>query len=148
MKSSRESLHNGFWRATLNPFRPHSALEFYSTPVLTEPFWQNNEPKMNQEASQHVQEEILVTDVWSRDGWELTWPLWHMLPRDERRKIARNHGFNHIGDFEEFMSLQQAERDTTVAYPNNLVYPVREEVRNARDKRPNSTLCIPISHIL
>ncbi|KAG7356975.1 F-box domain containing protein [Nitzschia inconspicua] len=44
----------------------------------------------------------------SMDGWHLSWPIWHMLPRDERRKIAHQHGYKSIGEFEEYMSLQQA----------------------------------------
>mmetsp|Transcript_26299 Transcript_26299/g.54009 ORF Transcript_26299/g.54009 Transcript_26299/m.54009 type:complete len:546 (-) Transcript_26299:275-1912(-) len=46
----------------------------------------------------------------SADGekWELTWPIWHMLPRNERRAIAAQHGYKTIGDFEEYMSLTRA----------------------------------------
>ena len=42
------------------------------------------------------------------DKWELTWPIWHMLPRDERRDIAAQHGMKTIGEFEEYMSLTRA----------------------------------------
>ncbi|KAL7473218.1 hypothetical protein ACHAXS_013634 [Conticribra weissflogii] len=42
------------------------------------------------------------------ERWELTWPIWHMLPRDERRAIAAQHGYHAIGDFEEYMSLTRA----------------------------------------
>jgi F-box protein 9 len=44
----------------------------------------------------------------SKQSWELTWPIWHMLPRSERKIIARQYGYNTIGDFEEFMSLNRA----------------------------------------
>jgi F-box protein 9 len=82
----------------------------------------------------------------SKEGWELTWPIWHFLPRDERKRIAEQHGYNSIGTFEEFMSLQQAVGDSGMpvaaaakvgpilssssfsssiqkAYPNELIYP-------------------------
>ncbi|KAL7544081.1 hypothetical protein ACHAXR_013512 [Thalassiosira sp. AJA248-18] len=42
------------------------------------------------------------------DSWELTWPIWHMLPRNERRAIATQHGMKSIGEFEEYMSLTRA----------------------------------------
>lgn len=42
------------------------------------------------------------------DSWELTWPIWHMLPRNERRDIAAQHGMKSIGEFEEYMSLTRA----------------------------------------
>jgi len=42
------------------------------------------------------------------DRWELTWPIWHMLPREERRAIARQHGMRSIGEFEEHMTLTRA----------------------------------------
>jgi F-box protein 9 len=48
------------------------------------------------------------------DGWELTWPIWHMLPRRERKELAQKHGYS-IGEFEEYMSLQRAERDSSEA---------------------------------
>ncbi|KAK1747294.1 F-box only protein [Skeletonema marinoi] len=40
--------------------------------------------------------------------WELTWPIWHLLPRNERREIATQYGMKTIGDFEEYMSLTRA----------------------------------------
>jgi F-box protein 9 len=43
----------------------------------------------------------------SDEKWELTWPIWHMLPRADRKALALQHGFN-LGDFEEYMSLQRA----------------------------------------
>ena len=60
-------------------------------------------------------DELDARQVWLREDerWELTWPIWHMLPRQERKTLANKHGFDKIGEFEEWMSLQQAERDTT-----------------------------------
>jgi len=40
--------------------------------------------------------------------WELTWPIWHLLPRAERREIATQYGMKTIGEFEEYMSLTRA----------------------------------------
>lgn len=45
----------------------------------------------------------------TKSEWELTWPIWHMLPRDERKAIALKHGMKTIGEFEEYMSLHKAE---------------------------------------
>jgi len=42
------------------------------------------------------------------DRWELTWPIWHLLPRDERRQIVAQYGMKTIGEFEEFMTLSRA----------------------------------------
>ena len=67
-------------------------------------------------------------------GWELTWPIWHMLPRRERKELALRHGYKTIGEFEEYMSLQQAEQQSSQAtgkttrtssspYANALIYP-------------------------
>jgi F-box protein 9 len=71
-------------------------------------------------------------EIWYREDerWELTWPIWHMLSRDEKKSIASKHGYT-IGDFEEYMSLQQAVGDTMQQnqkpYENSLIYPVEEE---------------------
>lgn len=56
------------------------------------------------------------------DRWELTWPIWHMLPRAERKSLAVKHGYKTIGEFEEYMTLQRAV-DTSTPYENSLVYP-------------------------
>lgn len=52
--------------------------------------------------------------IWSgsNKGWELTWGIWHRLPREEQKKIAMQHGLKSIGEFEEFVSLQQAVDDS------------------------------------
>ncbi|KAL3773630.1 hypothetical protein ACHAWO_012483 [Cyclotella atomus] len=51
---------------------------------------------------------IYVESATSGDKWQLSWPIWHMLPRNERRAIAAKHGYKTIGDFEEYMSLARA----------------------------------------
>jgi F-box protein 9 len=63
--------------------------------------------------------------LWNQDGWELTWPIWHLLPRDERRRLAHHHGYKTIGEFEEYMSLHQAMDDSeyTKPYANERIYP-------------------------
>jgi F-box protein 9 len=72
-----------------------------------------------------------LSPLWSgaNEGWELTWPIWHMLPRDERKTIAQRHGYKSIGEFEEYMSLQQAVGDSEFkassvqkGYPNESIY--------------------------
>lgn len=57
--------------------------------------------------------------------WELTWPIWHMLPRMERRALAQKHGYKTIGEFEEFMILQRAVGDSSsgdATYDNQHLY--------------------------
>lgn len=74
-------------------------------------------------------------EVWlvrNDERWEVTWPIWHMLPRDERKSLAVKHGYKSIGEFEEYMSLQRAvgySTDTTAQqqsqqrpYDNDLIY--------------------------
>jgi F-box protein 9 len=53
-------------------------------------------------------------ELWFREEerWELTWPIWHMLPRHERKALAQQHGYSTIGEFEEFMTLQRAFGDS------------------------------------
>lgn len=79
---------------------------------------------LNRDDDELGQEQI----IWFKEdeNWELTWPIWHMLPRDERKALALKHGYKTIGDFEEYMTLQRGLTDsstTTSPYPNNLVYP-------------------------
>lgn len=73
------------------------------------------------------EEDLGSSPLWMEDGWHLTWPIWHMLSRDERKSIAQRHGYKHIGEFEEYMSLQQAYDDSNVVsqkpYANELIYP-------------------------
>jgi F-box protein 9 len=66
-------------------------------------------------------------EVWYDHEWELTWPIWHMLPREERRALAQKHGYKTIGEFEEYMSLQRAFGETeklmsNKPYENTLLY--------------------------
>jgi len=60
------------------------------------------------------------------DSWTLTWPIWHMLPRQERKELAQKHGYRTIGEFEEYMSLQRAvgdaSTDNVLPYDNALIY--------------------------
>uniref|UniRef100_A0A7S0F7H7 F-box domain-containing protein n=1 Tax=Pseudo-nitzschia arenysensis TaxID=697910 RepID=A0A7S0F7H7_9STRA len=57
---------------------------------------------------------IELSPMWSGStkGWSLTWGIWHRLPREEQKKIALQHGLKSIGEFEEFVSLQQAVDDS------------------------------------
>ena len=52
--------------------------------------------------------------MWSgtNKGWQLTWGIWHRLPREEQKNIALQHGLKSIGEFEEYVSLQQAVDDS------------------------------------
>mmetsp|Transcript_21958 Transcript_21958/g.52267 ORF Transcript_21958/g.52267 Transcript_21958/m.52267 type:complete len:429 (-) Transcript_21958:11-1297(-) len=60
---------------------------------------------------------IELSPLWSgsNKGWQLTWGIWHRLPRDEQKKIALQHGLKSIGEFEEYVSLQQAVDDSEYA---------------------------------
>jgi len=82
--------------------------------------------------------------LWSgaNQGWELSWPIWHMLPHLDRKNIAKQHGYKTIGEFEEFMSLQQAVDDSErkmpswsssvqAAYPNESIYTGGDESKKA-----------------
>ena len=68
--------------------------------------------------------------IWFRENerWELTWPIWHMLPRHERKALALKHGYKTIGEFEEYMTLQRGLTDSAEAtaslppYENALLY--------------------------
>lgn len=65
-------------------------------------------------------------EIWfqEEERWELTWPIWHMLPRAERKELALKHGYKTIGEFEEYMSLQQAVGNSEQKpYSNNFIYP-------------------------
>lgn len=66
--------------------------------------------------------------IWqvNNGDWTLTWPIWHMLPRQERKELALKHGYRTIGEFEEYMSLQRAvgdaSTDNILPYDNSLIY--------------------------
>jgi len=88
-------------------------------------------------------ESIYIKTAETKSEWELTWPIWHMLPRDERKAIAIKHGMKTIGEFEEYMSLHKAEAvsaamsvsnagavgTTGAAYSNSYLYGNQAENR-------------------
>jgi F-box protein 9 len=74
--------------------------------------------------------------IWYKEdeNWELTWPIWHMLPWGERKALAKEHGYNTIGEFEEYMTLRRAvgESDYPILpapYDPALVYAHLEEAK-------------------
>ena len=79
----------------------------------------DDDSKKNKESDQgenenglHIEEDrsssLSSSLLWSGTGtgWELSWPIWHMLPRQERKDIALQHGYNTIGEFEEYMYVE------------------------------------------
>jgi F-box protein 9 len=68
---------------------------------------------------------IELSPLWSgsNKGWQLTWGIWHRLPREEQKKIALEHGLKSIGEFEEFVSLQQAVDDSEYSMVETEVAP-------------------------
>ena len=82
-----------------------------------------------------------LLDSASGSDWELTWPIWHMLPHDERKNLAIRHGFKSIGEFEEYVTLTRAvgaseapgepvERVGDGSYSNEKLYEVESDPRN------------------
>jgi len=72
--------------------------------------------------------------IWFKEDekWELTWPIWHMLPWGERKALAKEHGYKTIGEFEEDMTLRRAVGESHDAilpppYDPSLVYSHLEE---------------------
>lgn len=59
-----------------------------------------------------------------QEEWELTWPIWHMLPWLERKELAKKYGYKSIGEFEEYMSLERAldNSSSPQPYDNELAY--------------------------
>ena len=57
----------------------------------------------------HEQKQIkaIIEEPLHVQGWELTWPIWHMLSLHEKKEIASRRGMT-IGAFEEEMYLRQA----------------------------------------
>lgn len=86
------------------------------------------------------QDGIESSPLWSgsMDGWHLSWPIWHMLPRHERKKIAQQHGYKTIGEFEEYMSLQQAV-DNSELIGSSIQKPYRNEAIYGADTTNNIT---------
>jgi len=83
--------------------------------------------------------------VWNRDGWTLTWPIWHLLPIQERRQLAHDHGYKTIGEFEEYMSLHRAMDDSEALpskpYPNEQAYPMVEPpIEEAKSDVPEAAV--------
>ena len=77
-------------------------------------------------------------ETWLDSEWELTWPIWHMLPRDERKQIALQHGMNTIGEFEEHMTLQRAmhaEDRIQAPYANEALY-AHQSTKKEEKKSP------------
>ena len=44
-------------------------------------------------------------------GYQLTWPIWHRLPNDDKVRIARLYNLS-VGEFEERVALQSAMQHT------------------------------------
>jgi F-box protein 9 len=76
--------------------------------------------------------------LWSgaKDGWELSWPIWHLLPHHERKEIAHKHGYKTIGEFEEYMSLQQAFDNSEVSVSSCVQKPYSNEWIYGKDNKP------------
>jgi F-box protein 9 len=93
-------------------------------------------------------EDLGQSPMWQGEdeGWELTWPIWHMLPRDERKALAHRHGYNNIGEFEEYMYLQRAVDQTETfqrPYDNESIYtagpqPIPSPKKKAPSRRKSS----------
>jgi F-box protein 9 len=98
-------------------------------------------PKQDQKEEDGQAQELDSSPLWEYDGWELTWPIWHMLPRDERKLLAQRHGYNTIGEFEEYMSLQRAVGDSeeTKPYANKLAYPLNSLDPTALSEKNDTT---------
>lgn len=82
-----------------------------------------------------------------RDEWELTWPIWHLLPWAERKQIAIDAGMKSIGEFEEFMILHRTETvsnayNVSVSQPYSnqsiYVYDNEDEKEHAEDEHESS----------
>jgi F-box protein 9 len=107
----------------------------------------NEQGQVDDEAENDNDDDELMNSspLWQQaedDGWELTWPIWHMLPRRERKELAQKHGYS-IGEFEEYMSLQRAERDSSEA---TVVLSSSSSVAVATMKQSKSSLALGQSH--
>lgn len=69
-------------------------------------------------SSTTVMNPIYIPTVSGNDTWELTWPIWHMLPIQERKSIAKQNGFKSIGEFEESVILSRALNEDSNASVN------------------------------
>ena len=71
----------------------------------------------------------ISVEIWDNE-WELTWPIWHMLSRNERKELAFKYNYKTIGEFEEYMTLQRAVGDSSSVnkpYSNGLAYPPKQD---------------------
>jgi len=85
----------------------------------------------------------------SKQSWELTWPIWHMLPRAERKTIAHQYGYNTIGDFEEFMSLSRALSQVPSSEEVTIIHTSEQsplEHANTREDNSATSTKAEISH--
>lgn len=87
----------------------------------------NNMPNLNQP--------IYISS--GEESWELTWPIFHMLPRSERKAIALRQGFEHIGDFEESMILNRALALNNSNHTSDMV---NEGEISSMNKHPNGSI--------
>ncbi len=71
---------------------------------------------------------IYVQTASGNDSWELTWPIWHMLPVEERKAIAKQNGFKSIGEFEESVILSRALKEDVEQ--QNLNNPQQQQINN------------------
>jgi len=98
-----------------------------------------NEQQQKQQRQGDDDDNETKTDlIWFREDerWELTWPIWHMLSREERRDLAHKHGYKTIGEFEEYMTLQKTVGVSTLQdtssnysqpYDNRFAYPQQRQ---------------------
>mmetsp|Transcript_28673 Transcript_28673/g.32968 ORF Transcript_28673/g.32968 Transcript_28673/m.32968 type:complete len:409 (-) Transcript_28673:156-1382(-) len=98
----------------------------------------------------HANEEVKFpedTIVGNSAGqWELTWPIWHLLPIRDRKEIASRHNMN-IGQFEEYMYLQNAIESSadklTASLPGGNSGPTfASGSTNSFDDQPKKTLML------
>uniref|UniRef100_A0A7S2UEE2 F-box domain-containing protein n=1 Tax=Attheya septentrionalis TaxID=420275 RepID=A0A7S2UEE2_9STRA len=69
--------------------------------------------------------------------WDLTWPIWHMLPRDERKALAIQHGCKSIGEFEELMTLRRAVGNSNGTFASAVEASRVAEARAETEFQPN-----------
>ena len=79
--------------------------------------------------------------LWSgaNAGWTLTWPIWHLLPHDERHSLAKQYGYKSIGEFEEYMSLQQAMGDSILPTSTSVSAPESASISSPKKNSSSSS---------
>lgn len=104
----------------------------------------NEADEMNSDDKEGTEDNNLdeTSPLWNRDGWTLTWPIWHLLPLDERKRLAKDHGYKTIGEFEEYMSLHQAmgDSETIKPYANDRIYASFENEKASTPKKTNGDM--------